>query len=131
MEEDKTVAYWIELSEYDFKVAEGMLKGGYYLYVGFMCHQSVEKMLKAIYVQRRKEVPPYIHKLDRLIELDDLQNALSSDQLDLIDELTPLNVQARYPAHKEAIYKLVGETKAKEVLARTGKFLAWLKTQLS
>ena len=37
----KTVAYWIKISEYDLEVAEAMLEKKHYLYVCFMCHQSV------------------------------------------------------------------------------------------
>jgi len=36
------VRYWVELSDYDFDTAIAMLKTGRYLYVGFMCHQSIE-----------------------------------------------------------------------------------------
>jgi len=130
VKEDNTVKYWIEISEYDIKVAGGMLKQGYYLYVGFMCHQSVEKMLKALYVQKYKDVPPYIHKLDRLLELTELENQLSEDQFDLIDELTPLNIQARYPAYKDAIHKLLDEERAGRILQNTETFLKWLKAKI-
>ena len=41
------VTYWTDLSDYDFDTAEAMLVSGRYLYVGFMCHQSIEKILKA------------------------------------------------------------------------------------
>jgi len=66
----KTVAYWIKISEYDLKVAEAMLEKGHYLYVGFMCHQSVEKMLKAVFVAKNKTVPPYM----TLLIYSDLKN---------------------------------------------------------
>ncbi|MDP2682245.1 MAG: HEPN domain-containing protein [Deltaproteobacteria bacterium] len=124
---NKTVQYWIALSEYDLQVAESLLEKGHYLYVGFLCHQSVEKMLKAVYVYKHKAVPPYIHKLDKLIELIGLENSLPEEKIDLIDELTPLNIQARYPAYKEAIYKLIDKEKARDIFARTGEFIAWLK----
>lgn len=125
---DKTVQYWIELSEYDLKVAESLFEKGHFLYVGFMCHQSVEKMLKALYVKKHDTVPPYIHKLDKLIELTGLE--LPEDKLDLIDELSPLNIQARYPTYKEAIYRLIDKEKAKEILSRTGDIISWLKASL-
>ena len=41
------VKYWTELSEYDMKTAEAMLQSKRYLYVGFMAHQAIEKILKA------------------------------------------------------------------------------------
>ena len=37
------VAYWLEGSEYDFQTAHAMPETKRYLYVGFMCHQAVEK----------------------------------------------------------------------------------------
>ena len=41
------IEYWSESSKYDFFTAEAMLKSKRYLYVGFFCHLSVEKILKA------------------------------------------------------------------------------------
>lgn len=43
---DPKVRYWTALADYDAETAAAMLRTGRYLYVGFMCHQSVEKMLK-------------------------------------------------------------------------------------
>jgi HEPN domain-containing protein len=125
--ENKTLAYWIDLSEYDLKVAESLYEKGHYLYMGFMCHQSVEKMLKAIYVAKFDAAPPYIHKLDKLIELTGLKDAMSEAQYDLIDELIPLNIQARYPAYKDAIYELIDDVKAEDILKKTGALISWLK----
>ena len=39
--------YWASLAEYDLETAGAMLRTARHLYVGFMCHQAVEKMLKA------------------------------------------------------------------------------------
>lgn len=41
------VRYWVELSDYDLDTAQAMLETRRYLYVGFMCHQVIEKILKA------------------------------------------------------------------------------------
>jgi HEPN domain-containing protein len=128
-EENSTIQYWLELSRYDLKVAHSMFEKGHYLYVGFMCHQAVEKLLKAVYVKKYNKMPPFIHKLDKLIELGGLKKILSEDNYDLMDELSPLNIQARYPAYKETIYKLITKDKAEEVLSKTGDFIEWLKVQ--
>ena len=127
---EKTISYWIALSEYDLMVAESLLEKGHYLYVGFMCHQSAEKMLKGVYVKKHLAAPPFIHKLDRLIELAGLRDSLTEERADLMDELTPLNIQARYPAYKEAVHELIGKEKAGEILMKTGEFISWLKTLL-
>jgi HEPN domain-containing protein len=41
--------YWIEIADYDFETAKAMLASKRYLYVGFMCHQVIEKTIKAYY----------------------------------------------------------------------------------
>ena len=38
------VRYWDEMAGYDLETAKAMLSTKRYLYVGFMCHQSVEKI---------------------------------------------------------------------------------------
>ena len=44
---DEKIKYWLELSDYDYETAVVMLNSKRYLYVGFMCHQTIEKILKA------------------------------------------------------------------------------------
>jgi hypothetical protein len=36
--------YWLDLSDYDLETAEAMFKTKRWLYVGFMCHQTIEKV---------------------------------------------------------------------------------------
>lgn len=38
------VTYWVEMSDYDFDTAHAMLETQRFLYVGFMCHQVIEKL---------------------------------------------------------------------------------------
>ena len=49
------------------------------------------------------EVPLKIHSLSRLAERTGLDKQLSEEQLDFIDKLEPLNIEARYPSYKEKI----------------------------
>ena len=53
-------------AEYDLETAKVMLSGKRFLYVGFMCHQVVEKALKAYYQFFRENTPPHIHNLSVL-----------------------------------------------------------------
>ena len=39
---DKAI-YWLDSAEYDLQTARAMLETRRLLYVGFMCHQTVEK----------------------------------------------------------------------------------------
>lgn len=60
------VEYWMDMAEYDLETAKVMLKGKRFLYVGFMCHQVIEKILKGYYALVRKDNPPYSHNLSYL-----------------------------------------------------------------
>jgi HEPN domain-containing protein len=51
------------------------------------------------------EVPLKIHSLSRLAERTRLDKQLSEEQLDFIDKLEPLNIEARYPSYKERLMK--------------------------
>lgn len=62
------VKYWLDIADYDMGTAEAMLAAGRWLYVGFMCHQVIEKTLKAYWNSKRDDDPPYIHNHKRLAE---------------------------------------------------------------
>lgn len=47
---NEKIQYWIDIAEYDLETAKVMLEGKRFLYVGFMCHQVIEKVLKGYYV---------------------------------------------------------------------------------
>ncbi len=64
---NKSIANWLKSSQYDLKTAEHMLKTGRYIYVLFMCHLSVEKLLKALYETTLKKVAPKTHNLIYLL----------------------------------------------------------------
>jgi len=47
MNKQDKVKYWVDIANYDFDTAKAMLESKRFLYVGFMCHQTIEKILKA------------------------------------------------------------------------------------
>ena len=47
------VAYWTDIADYDLKTAEAMYQTGRWLYVAFMCHQVIEKTIKAYNIEAR------------------------------------------------------------------------------
>lgn len=128
--EDK-IQYWTEMAEYDLETARVMLMGKRFLYVGFMCHQVIEKMLKGLYVFQKKCAPPYTHNLSHLAHEIGLDNKMSEDQKDLMDILEPLNVEARYPTYKKQLLRSLNEAKSKDILLKTERLCQWIKQQLS
>jgi HEPN domain-containing protein len=127
---DEKVNYWLELSDYDLETAEAMLESKRYLYVGFMCHQTIEKAFKAYFTFLKADVAPFSHSLSYLAKKGGFYELFSEDQKDFIDQIEPLNIEARYPSHKERLLKSLTETKCNEILNETKKLQAWIKEKL-
>ena len=124
------VTYWIEMSDYDFDTAKAMLETKRYLYVAFMCHQTIEKILKAYWSKVLEEPPLKIHSLSRLAEKSGLDKDMPEEQTDFIDTLEPLNIEARYPSYKERLMKSLTPDRCKELIEQTDKLRAWIKSRL-
>ena len=124
------VTYWIEMSDYDFDTAKAMLETKRYLYVAFMCHQTIEKILKAYWSKVLEEPPLKIHNLSRLAEKSGLDKDMSEEQTDFIDKLEPLNIEARYPSYKERLMKSLTEDRCKELIEQTNELRIWIKSKL-
>ena len=124
------VTYWVEMSDYDFDTANAMLNTKRYLYVGFMCHQVIEKMLKAYWTCVMEEPPLKIHSLSRLAEKTGLEDDMTEVQLDFIDALEPLNIEARYPSYKERLMKSLNAERCMELIKQTDELRLWIKNKL-
>ncbi len=120
------VRYWLDIADYDLETARAMLQTGRYLYVGFMCHQVIEKALKAVIVKAGVE-PPRIHALSRLAERAGVLGSLSAEQRDVLDTLDPLNVQARYPDEKLRLSGLLTADRCRRLIAQTEDLYQWIR----
>jgi len=124
------VKYWIELSDYDLITASAMLKSSRYLYVGFMCHQTIEKLFKALFVFQQGEEPPYSHNLSYIAKKGGFYKHFNERQKSFIDQIEPLNIEARYPTNKERLLKSLDKTKCKELIKGTKELQQWIKMKL-
>ena len=127
---DKKIKYWIELSDYDMETAEAMFASKRYLYVGFMCHQTIEKAFKAYFTKTKNETAPYTHSLSLLAKKGDFYESFSDAQKEFIDQIEPLNIEAHYPSHKERLLKSLSDSKCIELIAKTKNLQLWIKKKL-
>lgn len=126
----KKVDYWLDLAKYDMETAEAMHNSKRYIYVGFMCHQTIEKALKAYYVKTKEENPPYTHNLTLLAEKSGLYETMSESRKDFLDFLEPLNIEARYPTTKDKLLQILTDNKCSELIAKTRNELKWIIEKL-
>ncbi len=127
---DDKVKYWLDLSDYDLETAFAMLNSKRYLYVGFMCHQTIEKIFKAYYTFLKSETAPYSHSLSYLAKKGDFYEEFTEDQKDFIDQIEPLNIEARYPSHKERLLRSLSHAKCLEIIEQTKELQQWIKEKL-
>ena len=107
-----------------------MLEKKRFLYVGFLCHQTAEKSLKAYFWHNLKKEPPYTHNLLILSEKSGFEKVIDENYTLLLNELMPLNIQARYPEDKELLLKSLTGKKCAELYKRTKEFYSWIKKLL-
>ena len=124
------VEYWLELCDDDVKAAKAMLKTKNFLWAGFICHLVAEKALKAAIANITNEVPPKTHDLPKLADKTDIYGDMSEDYKRLLNKLTPLQIEARYPEYKERIAALLTEKYCGKLLEETEGFLCWIKGKL-
>ena len=129
MATDKT-AYWLDIADYDLDTAEAMHQTGRWLYVAFMCHQVIEKTLKAYWCATRDDDPPYTHSHKRLADGCALYQQLTTDQREFIETITNYNIEARYPEDKEELYRTLTPQACRQIIDETKRLQQWIKEHL-
>lgn len=124
------VTYWLDIADYDIDTAEAMYTTERWLYVAFMCHQAIEKTLKAYWCATQPNDPPFTHNLTTLSEGTELDKEMSDDQLDIIATLMPMNIQARYPEYKDQLAKMLTKENCRNIIDETKKLQEWIKNKL-
>ena len=129
---NESVKYWLDLVENDLEAARAMLASKLYLYVGFMCHQTVEKALKAVVARdcADGEIPPKIHHLLKLADRAGLFHKMSPEQQKFLKRLNPMNIEARYPEYKEQVSAGLSNNICDKMITETEELLCWIKAQL-
>jgi len=122
----KTIDYWMEESAEAFKVARHLFEKKDYSYALFFGHLAIEKMLKAIYVERKGEHAPQIHNLVRLAEQSGL--SLSDEQKEALNRITAFNLEARYPDEKRSFRLKCTEQFTSSELSNIQEIMQWLRS---
>lgn len=112
-------------AEYDLQTAETMLSSGRYIYVIFMCHLSIEKMLKAIVAEVTKKAPPKTHNLIYLIKLAGIH--LPQELFDFVTKINNASIVTRYPEDFSKLLEVYPKDVTEEYLAQTKEVIKCLK----
>lgn len=121
----KETKNWIESSDYDAQTATHMLQTGRYIYVIFMCHLAIEKLLKAIVHEDTGKLPHKTHDLIYLLQITKIN--LPEHLLEFVGKINNASIVTRYPEDLSKIISAYPERVAKEYLNCTYEVITWLK----
>jgi HEPN domain-containing protein len=116
---------WIDRVAYDMDTAKAMLHAGKYIYVIFMCQQSLEKCLKGLLAFQQKEIVP-IHNLRRLAEYSGIIGQIEEANMIKLDFLSRFYINSRYKEDLNELSKGITEKVAQDYLKFTEEFVEWL-----
>jgi len=125
MSESELIRKWLDRVEYDMDTAKAMLQTKRYIYVIFMCQQSVEKCLKAFLLHKGSDIVP-IHNLRRLCELSEIVNELQTSSLKKLDFLSRFYLNARYKEDIQELSRGITEGISKDFIAFSEEMIRWL-----
>lgn len=122
---------WVEQINEDILSAEALFKSRRWLYVGFLCHQAIEKAVKAYWFATRDDQPYYLHNHFRLLEGCGLKAQLDERQLRFLEIMSPMYISARYPEYKSQIARMLTEEGCAYIIDETKKLTQWILQKCS
>ena len=117
---------WLEQVDEDILAAEALYSSGRWLYIGFLCHQAIEKLIKAYWFAMRDDEPIYLHNHFRLLEGCELKAELNEDQRRFIEIMAPMYIAGRYPEYKSQVARMLNDKGSKYIIEKTKEFKSWI-----
>ena len=118
---------WLKQADYDMGTADAMFRSGRYFYAVFMCHLSIEKSLKSLYVKVVDDIPPKTHNL--LYLLNKIGKKPEQALEKFMTKLNIASVATRYPDDLAKIQAAYTADITKDMITKSKEVLAWVKTQ--
>lgn len=98
MTQQQIVAHWRKGARDSIEVARMCLEAQKFEHALFNAHLAVEKALKARFIEKHDDAPPFTHELHELSSQISLN--LPDGQTALLREMSRLAVRARYADHQ-------------------------------
>jgi len=97
------IKYWAHSSQEKFKTMQGLYNLERYVDCLFFGHLILEKILKALIIQNKKDHAPCSHNLVNLANIANIK--ISKKELEFLVDINTFNIQARYPDEQLEFYK--------------------------
>jgi HEPN domain-containing protein len=65
-----------------------------------------------------------------MIDQGNFYHKFEEEQKKFVDQLEPLNIETRYPLHKERLLESLNKDRCKEIINKTRELQEWIKLKL-
>lgn len=129
MNKEEHIQHWLASAEESWESALYLAKGKHFSLSLLALHLSLEKMFKAIWIQKSvKDNPPYIHDLQKLADMVNLE--ISADDYDYLAIMNSWNIRGRYPDYTKRLYQSTTVNYLNEQIEKSGKIKKWLQEKI-
>ena len=99
------IDFWLRIARDRWEAAIFLMQNNKNVEALFMFSLSIEKLLKANWVNENvDDIPPRIHDLQFIYSQTDLD--IDSELIDFLDTINRWNIEGRYPDFKFSLHKL-------------------------
>lgn len=119
------IDYWKKSAQKNLDAAQVLFRNKHYDSCLFFCHLALEKLLKGLVVRKTEKVAPYIHHLEKLAVLAELE--LDQKQIENLRIITDFNIAGRYHEAKFVFYKKCTKAYSEKYLKIVKKLFLWLE----
>ena len=127
MEQQKGYEEWFFQSDYDLETAYQMLLSGRNIYCIFMCHLSLEKALKGLYIKRSYGFPPKLH--DLIYFIDSMSLSPDNTHQNFLMWLNRMGIITRYPEDLQSMINLFSPEQTSNIYKQAKTIQQWIKKQ--
>lgn len=125
--QNKAIKFWTDCTNDNLAAAKSMFKEGRWSLCMFMCQQTVEALLKGVYILIRRERPRYIHKLPMLLKLTGLKIPRSIDERILRIDAHYIKTRYKQERFNPRIYN---KSSAGRLIKDTEEVMQWFSKKL-
>ncbi|MCK5475969.1 MAG: HEPN domain-containing protein [Candidatus Pacebacteria bacterium] len=118
------VKFWRNKATDDRITAKALLKSKRYSACLFFVHIYLEKMLKALVVEKTGKPAPFVHDLLDLANIAKIK--LSEEQKEMLREINTFNIRARYDNYKSDFCKRATKNYTIKHFELANKLYLWL-----
>jgi len=127
MEQQLKYDEWFFQSDYDLETAQYMLQTGRNVYSIFMCHLSLEKALKGLFIKQLNQFPPKLHDLMYFVEK--LSLTPEDTHREFLIWLNGMAIPTRYPEDLKKMLKMFPSEQTDDIYRQTKEIRQWIIQQ--